>query len=41
MGYGDYTNIIMTTSIKEINKLLIHKASKFDLQQFNLHLNII
>tara|TARA_B100000780_G_scaffold276484_2_gene245149 strand:- start:21389 stop:22708 length:1320 start_codon:yes stop_codon:yes gene_type:complete len=41
MGYGDYTNLIMKTSIKEIDKLLIHDAKEFDLKKFDLQLNIL
>ena len=41
LGYGDYTNLIMKTSTKEIDKLLIHNAKRFDLRKYNVRINIM
>ena len=41
LGYGDYTNLIMKTSTKEIDKLLIHNAKRFDLKKYNIRISLI
>ena len=35
-GYGDYTNILMSFTLSEIKKKLIHNVENLDLTKYNL-----
>lgn len=38
MGYGDYTNVIGITTVKEIDNLLVHNAEYFNLSSYKFNI---
>ena len=36
MGYGDYTNIMASYTIDELDNTLIHNVANFDLSNYKL-----